>query len=149
VLTPENASAVRGFASSTLRAVNRTKIAQAIRSHAAGTAKTLALAKQASSVQTVSARVTQNRSYKRFGSATISYAISTSKKRSWIRRASAVAVGLISTFSVKPIVSLSHPGKVSVAFTTALLQVANQKPTLDVADSTPSVTIKIIFKPEN
>ena len=107
-LTPENASAVRNFASSALRAVNRTKVA--------------------SGVQLVSAQITRTRNYGRFGSAVNSYAISTSKSRTWVRRASAVAVGLAST--LKSIAYRSHPGTVVGSFKTANVETNTASPTV-------------------
>ena len=55
-LTPENASAVRNFASSALRAVNRTKVASAVRVHGSKALRTLALSRFASAVRVHSAR---------------------------------------------------------------------------------------------
>ena len=122
-LTPENASAVRNFASSALRAVNRSKVA--------------------SGVQLVSAQITRTRNYGRFGSAVNSYAVSTSKSGTWVRRASAVAVGLASAF--KTFISQTHPGTVVVSAETA--NVVGSFKTANVTFDTETATLYANVKP--
>ena len=88
-LTPANASAVRNFASSALRAVNRTKVASAVRvhgskalravnrskfasavrSHAASAVKTLALSKVARAVQVASSKFARTIAWTKVGRA--------------------------------------------------------------------------------
>ena len=88
-LTPANASAVRNFASSALRAVNRTKVASAVRvhgskalravnrskfasavwSHAASAVKTLALSKVAQAVQVASSKFARTIAWTKVGRA--------------------------------------------------------------------------------
>jgi hypothetical protein len=161
VLTPENASAVRGFASSTLRVVAWTRVGRAVQVASSKFARTIAWTKVGRAVFTQAGRLTKGlgllalivqigasrinrtRNYGRLGSAGTSYAVKTAKSRTWVRRASAVVVGLASAFET--FISQTHPGTVVVSAETA--NVVGSFKTANVTFDTETATLYANVKP--
>jgi hypothetical protein len=158
-LSPEGASAVQGFASSTLRVVAWTrvgravqvassrfgivwtKVAKAVFTQTGRLTKGLGLL--ALIVQIGASRINRTRNYGRLSSAGTSYAVKTAKGRTWVRRASAVVVGLASAFET--FISQTHPGTVVVSAETA--NVVGSFKTANVTFDTETATLYANVKP--